>query len=384
MGRAGPRKTERKQNSKEVRSEEGIQKMQFELGQQRQQPLQKASAYNCACVGSSEEKRSQHGTQPTSGQSALQAERKAKLLALLWPAVEGEEWARYGSTSPTAQEQQNRLLETVSKMWADNTWRGYGAALGRCLEFCQLFALDPSKDHNACLWIMSTETEPQGALSYCKALQAVYGRLKWQTNCLSMLAAGLRHQGANTPIHPAEAISFEEVQRLVAQFPQIRLGIMIAWATASRWDEVHRLKRSAFIHLAEDEVIIFWGEHTKTSADNPFLATMYTVIKGFFTKDICREVSNMQPEQLVTDLTTTALDKLFAKRKMQWSGHSFKKGAANQMVKAAAAGLFPITLLPTVLKHQQSSDLASVTLRYVTDKVAVARALGTGQATQFL
>jgi hypothetical protein len=61
-----------------------------------------------------------------------------------------------------------------------------------------------------------------------------------------------------------------------------------------------------------------------------------------------------------------------------------KKGAANEIVAAAAAGKCSITLLPRVLKHKTVTDLVSTSIRYTENRVGLALALGTGEATRWL
>lgn len=302
------------------------------------------------------------------------------------PTVKTPEWSRYGAITPTHLRHQQVLLEHLGHLWADNTWKGYAGVFGRMLEFCQQFELDPQQDANACLWICSLGIEIQGMHQYAKNLSAVMNRLGWKTVNIAMLAAALRRQGALTPIKQAEAISLAELHLLLRILPkEHHLAVMIAWATASRWDDLVLLVRSMFIQLKPHQVIINWFDTTKSSASNPYLETMLVVVEGSFCQTICEEVSRFKnPQQPVTTLSTTQFDKLMTKLGQKWSGHSFKKGAANAIVKACAAGLCPISLLPTVLKHQQKDDLASVSIRYISNKVDLALALGTGQATRFL
>ena len=256
------------------------------------------------------------------------------------------------------------------------------------LEFCQVFLLDPQHDVNSCLWIVSTGTELQGQLQYAKNLMAVMNRLKWQTTTLSMLAAGLRQQGAATPAKQATPIEYQGVLNLL-ELPLIRqlrltLALMLAWGSASRWDDLISLGRHRFLLVTRERVVIDWFDTTKTSKENPFTPTTLTVIEGRFTPLIADAIMAMSATETVTEMSTSAFDKLMKKLGLPWTGHSFKKGAANAIVAAAAKGLCPITLLPTVLKHQQKSDLVSVSIRYTENRLDLALALGTGAATKHL
>jgi hypothetical protein len=65
--------------------------------------------------------------------------------------------------------------------------------------------------------------------------------------------------------------------------------------------------------------------------------------------------------------------------------HSFKRGAADVLIREAVAGNLDIELLPRLLKHKHPlQELPDVTLRYISDQVALALALRTQEATRLL
>ena len=350
-------------------------------------PSPKVSAYSFACpkkVLELQNPITQLGTRVNSPGSV--AERKDHLLALLLPGTTSPMWSQYGAISPMHKVHQRSLLQHIAHLWADNTWRGYAGIFGRMLAFAQLFSMDPQDDLTACLFIISTGAEIQGQLAYTKQLQAVMNRLQWKTVNLSMLASGLRHEGALIPLHQAAAITLPQVHELLEIVPlSLCLAVMLAWASASRWDDISRLVRGMFLQLLPHQIIINWFNQTKSSAENPYHPTMFVVIEGSFCPAICRAVTAItDPKQRITQLETTDFDKLMRRLHQPWSGHSFKKGAANAIIRACAQGLCPISILPTVLKHQQKADLVSTSIRYIDNKVDLALALGTQAATRHL
>jgi hypothetical protein len=66
------------------------------------------------------------------------------------------------------------------------------------------------------------------------------------------------------------------------------------------------------------------------------------------------------------------------------SAHSLKHGAIDELARMSAAGKIDPSLVARLAKHKQQSDLVESTVRYVTDKVALARMLGTQAATALL
>lgn len=309
--------------------------------------------------------------------------RRNKLLAMLLP--DNENWARHGSTNPTACRQvESHLIH----MWADSTWKGYAGVWGRYTEWCLENSLEVEFSSNACIWIVETGISLQGQHQYAKVLHALMKRFGFCVLHLSLMAAGMRHQGALIPISQAKAITQPELEALLADSrvgDSLKLGMMLAWSTASRWDDITHLTESMCIDRSPERLIISWGDKTKTSRADPFRASAYVDIRGRYVQEIQRLIQQtpQQQEQLVP-WSTAALDTALKKWGYPWSGHSFKRGAANHLVQAAAEGRLNINLLPQLLKHKSAMDFNATTIRYVSDHVALAIALGTGHATRLL
>jgi hypothetical protein len=134
--------------------------------------------------------------------------------------------------------------------------------------------------------------------------------------------------------------------------------------------------------------IIDWADKTKSSSADPFRASAYTVIAGSLAAEIHREWCQLVPGQKITTMTTAKLDQWFKLQGLQWSGHSFKRGAATHLVHMAAQDKFDMKYLPILLKHKTINDFNSTTIRYVgggvTGKIALALALRTQEATKLL
>ncbi|KAJ9462843.1 hypothetical protein DIPPA_20578 [Diplonema papillatum] len=71
----------------------------------------------------------------------------------------------------------------------------------------------------------------------------------------------------------------------------------------------------------------------------------------------------------------------------QFSAHSIKRGAVDHLMEAKAGGApFPAHLISRLAKHANDVDptVADMTVRYVSNSVALARVLQTAEVTAFL
>jgi hypothetical protein len=67
------------------------------------------------------------------------------------------------------------------------------------------------------------------------------------------------------------------------------------------------------------------------------------------------------------------------------SGHSLKRGALTILAQLVVGGLLDIELLPRLAKHKSSMEaLTASTLRYMGDRVVLARMLRTQEATSLI
>jgi hypothetical protein len=165
-----------------------------------------------------------------------------------------------------------------------------------------------------------------------------------------------------------------------------RAALALAWKTASRWDEIQRILPSSIVLVSPQEVIVDWGVRTKASRRDPWRAAKYTVVRGRLTPGIARTIAQWYsgPERPLTTLTTANISGMLKAIDCRLSAHSIKHGAMNLLARHAAEGRLDPTKIALVGKHKQVCDLTSTTIRYLTDRVAAARMLGTHQATELL
>jgi hypothetical protein len=123
-------------------------------------------------------------------------------------------------------------------MWAGSTWSSYSSLWSRYLDFVALHDLTPEADTNAALFVASLQTSLQTQHQYCKTLQALFNRFGWGTKTLSLMAAGMRHQGALIPMKQATPISRNPQFRVGA----IRMRALHQSSGVDRWYQSHRTK----------------------------------------------------------------------------------------------------------------------------------------------
>ena len=69
----------------------------------------------------------------------------------------------------------------------------------------------------------------------------------------------------------------------------------------------------------------------------------------------------------------------------KYTAHSPKRGAIDHLVRKAVEGRIPAAIIPMLAKHSwRLHDFPETTIRYVSDKPALARLLGTQDATVHL
>jgi hypothetical protein len=227
--------------------------------------------------------------------------------------------------------------QNIQDLWAPTTWSG---------------------------WIASTNAQPQGRLSYNKCCTAIISLRALIIDApLKLQRRSLLGLGALTPIKQATPIL-----RTFLDHPDLRphrLAVLIAWKTASRWDEVLRLSRSSCTILPETvtdpaRILIDWDNRTKASRTNPHRASRWTIIEGPFTDEISAKLLPLAPTAPITLLSTAQIDRILLPH--GYSAHSFKAGAMNHITRQLPPGQDSEVLLARLAKHQHLLDPTAVTL----------------------
>ena len=291
-------------------------------------------------------------------------------------------------------EAQSRLQALFNQMWASKTTSSRQNLWRRLAAWTSSQGLPINAD-TAALFVTATGVQPQGQLTYAKALSAIFGKMGYHQGPLLTMASALRSSGAAIPINQQTPIPRETLVRWAGkQEPSLRLCTYVAWKTASRWGEVWKLTSSQFILVTETEVIVDWWTTPKGKRGNPFKASRFAVIKGQLTKDIAELYNQLQPFDVVCSVNTDALDLMWSMDSdmAPYRGHSIKRGAMCHLLEQMDSGVsIPDELLDRLTKHEhpKAQKFSASTMGYGTGNdtkanIAMARVLGTGRITPHL
>lgn len=238
--------------------------------------------------------------------------------------------------------------------------------------------------------------------TYATALRAIATKMGIETPLLGLLIDGLRAGGTATiPTRQATPASRSDVIALLdwlvrtAKTPRVAVGIYIMWKAASRYDDVLNLRKNSILLFDRSvpSIIIEWGQ-TKTNRARRFQIHNWTeVVELEFPQMLQRTAevfSKLQDdESIFGEMTSTQLLRLIQKcpATTTLTLHSFKRGAGDHLMRLYAQDpkIFDLRLIPALLKHKDAlNDFPASTLRYIDDKVNMARAFNTGQLTRHL
>ena len=300
------------------------------------------------------------------------------------------------------------IAKNLVPMWATTTWKDKSSILRQLLEWLQTPQSRPDlpMDARATLFIIKKKahTVPSTKLRYTSTLRSLAEALGMDsTPVLNKFQKALSALSASSPIKHATPFTPEQLEFLISKSMEssvsLALSIYLACKTASRWADIESLTKEKIIfnhhqnhQLQENEVVILWGAGLKTSRFKPFKATGYTVV---------REVNH--PQMMITLKAHLKSMKMGAKlcpkstqQMYKWlkkfpetanlSCHSFKVTQLSRMAELAVEGKLDPRLIPLVGKHQdrQLNHFPDSTIRYITKKVALAKMLGTQNATMLL
>jgi len=167
----------------------------------------------------------------------------------------------------------------------------------------------------------------------------------------------------------------------------VRLMLMLAWKTASRWSDIARLQKKSFLQITPEEIIIFFGRETKTSRQDPFRPDLYAVIRGDGTRTMAGQLQALCAGKRASDVlfhtpTDEAREILMP---FGYTAHSIKRGAILHLLKTFPEGDPRISLIALLGKQAPHYPvLGSITVRYAGEQIEMARHLGTGLLTSML
>lgn len=285
-----------------------------------------------------------------------------------------------GITNPTDTER--AAVQAMTQMWAPSTWAAKTGRWADLAGYCTARQVEVTPIQAVCFLDQLT-VSIQAKHSYAKTLRSIFTRLQMTTVPLDFYSASLRAQGALVPLKQAPGITKAQLLEVMHGIPeQDQIALLIAWKTASRWEETAALHKEMFVVTTPEVVVINWGRATKGSRQDPFRESMFAAIVGPDTPRIACYVQKMDTNNPLSNLSGQALIKLMKTRLgSTYTTHSIKHGAVCQLLRNAAEGNVDLVAVMRLAKHKN----LETTIRYgLSDPRAVALSLRTQEATRLL
>lgn len=227
-------------------------------------------------------------------------------------------------------------------------------------------------------------------LTYAKTMRSLFPILQGQT--LDQYINGLKATGALIPhrqSHPIQRSTFYDAILPQAASPDPEIPLRLCRKLSSRWDEISRITKERVRQASPTEILVEFVDKTKCSRSRPFRPDMYVIMTAEeqIIARVMQYVNTLQPNQPITSWSTQKLATWLQRVTGDPSvgGQSIKRGALQDLMIAAAQGVIPLPLVSFMGKHLGASPmLAETTVRYLTDKIMLARATMTNKASEIL
>jgi len=299
--------------------------------------------------------------------------------------------------NPELQTLASAVVTTMRKIWSKATWSNRLYLVERLTEFRFRNNLmedsDLALDWSILLFVQATETIPSSKVTYIKSLAALFRRQGRDLPLCSLLVTALRGE-STIPTHQAVPALDHHIDRMLqrAQLdsnPNLELAIFIMYKTASRADEVLRLTKDQFILATPQMIVVEWLSKTKTTRLDPWRTSAWTVIvhpEAPMTRYV-EVIKKLEPETPLLDWSTTKFCSWMQSDPAteNLSAQSIKRGALTILSHMVLGGQLDISLIPRLAKHKVEFDVfPATTLRYLDDRVTLAKMMRTQEATALL
>ena len=299
------------------------------------------------------------------------------------------------------------LAKFIRPMLASSTWYRRSLLLQHFQAFLTTSSSRPDLplDARVALFIARERQSclPSTMARYAKEFRAMAHAIGMAEHpTLDMFIRGVAAQAASAPIKQAQLITTEQLilmttRALLENNQALASSIYLCYKTCSRWGDIANLTKENFIinhqNLQDNEILVLWGTRLKTSRFRPFKATGLTIVREenhpqslLDLKQLIRRLKSK--EQRLCPKTTDQMLKWLKKdsRTSNLSCHSIKRTALDVLTTAVLEGRLAPTLLPLMAKHQDQNlqHFPESTIRYISNKVALAKIFNTQEATKLL
>ena len=305
------------------------------------------------------------------------------------------------------------LKQQVQNMFVKETWTKKASLLSNAINYMTEtndqqhhlptdlrlinFVLDRRVLRNNKLEPLMASTQ----LDYAKNLKTLMVELEMGDSYnLSYFLKSRRVMMASQSPKQAPVMTDTQLQHLLhnsaTNNPRLQACIYLAYKTASRWGDLVKLVKANFIihHqcLQRNEIVICWGSAIKTSRVKPFRPVNFTVLVEEKHPHLLRllksQISKLKKDQLLCPKSTNQMLAWLKKDRIlrNLTCHSFKRTTLDKLVQFIDQDLLDFRVLPIMAKHQdkQNPHFPESTIRYINNKVLLARMFGTQKATRLL
>lgn len=229
---------------------------------------------------------------------------------------------------------------------------------------------------------LSIGISPPTLRTYALTFFALFPHLKSQDS-IAWLRSLTHFYGANVPTHQANPLTVAELQELLSTLPpDPKWAVWLAWKTASRWADVFSLTPDDFSLVEPNVILVSFKDKTKGSHDRPFRPDLLVLVEDPLVPQF---MAWIQHQKCLTTTTTTQLSRLMKSLlDRHVTAHSIKRGVLNFLASLVADGHLPLTILPQMAKHAIPWALPEKTVRYLSNKPAIAKMMGSQAATRLI
>lgn len=287
------------------------------------------------------------------------------------------------ATIPTPGTLRSRVWAVAQKFEANRTRKARDALWNRFIHFAKYRGIPPT-EMATMMFVMQGQLKASTRLRYLADLKA---RMS-PRNLYDKFRLGLRRLAANQPLKQAPPATWDQVLLLISKLgPREAAAVHLAWRTASRMQEIEDLRYNQIFWstIVQDELVIDWGAHTKTSALQPHQPQLLVHLPPSLRDP-------MQWSRTCLVLRSIAKAPWFSRpnvnkalRALKLGDHSLKAGAISEAINLASSGFFPVSTVALLAKHAQTAPpLPASTVRYARNRFTLAAAIGTGAVTAHL
>ena len=271
----------------------------------------------------------------------------------------------------------------LSKAFAPSTFQRHGY-LTRCFGTFLTNTELPTDPQSALMFLewLSIGISTPTLKTYALTFYSLYPQLK-SMDSLVWLRALTHFYGANVPSRQASPLTVAELQELLTLLPtDPKWAVWLAWKTASRWADMTHLTLDDFTLVEPNVILVSFKDKTKGSHDRPFRPDLLVLVEDPLVPQF---MAWMRLQSFLTTKTTVQLSRLMQEiLNRHVTAHSIKRGVLNFLATLVADGKLPIHIIPQMAKHAVPWALPEKTVRYLSDKPAIATMMGSRDATKLI